>query len=159
MADEKTTPEPKSKKKLFMIVGGVLVLALGGGGFMFMKGGKAEAAEDTKKEKEVVLGELIRLDPITLNLADGDRYLKVGVSVQMQVVEGAEAGGGGHGGGSDALEVEILDETIHVLGGMTFEQLTKEHGREKAKENLLKALKKSTHDQAYELYFTDFVAQ
>jgi flagellar protein FliL len=156
MADEKTTPEPKSRKKLFMIVGGVLVLALGGGGFMFMKGGKAEAAEDTKKEKEVVLGELIRLDPITLNLADGDRYLKVGISAQLQVVEGAEAGG--HGG-NDALEVHILDETIHVLGGMTYEQLTKEHGREKAKEKLLKALKKSSHDQVYEIYFTDFVAQ
>jgi flagellar FliL protein len=158
MADEKTTPEPKSKKKLFMIVGGVLVLALGGGGFMFMKGGKAEAAEDTKKEKEVVLGELIRLDPITLNLADGDRYLKVGVSVQLQVVEGAESGGG-HGGGADALEVEILDETIHVLGSMSYEELTKKGGREKAKKELLKDLKKSTHDQAYELCFTDFVAQ
>jgi len=159
MADEKTTtPESKSKKKLFMIVGGVLVLALGGGGFMFMKGGKAEAAEDTKKEKEVVLGELIRLDPITLNLADGDRYLKVGVSVQLQVVEGAESGGG-HGGGADALEVEILDETIHVLGSMSYEELTKKGGREKAKKELLKDLKKSTHDQAYELYFTDFVAQ
>jgi|SRR4051812_42158692 flagellar FliL protein len=157
MAD--ATPDKKSKKKLFMIVGGVLVLALGGGGFMFMKGGKAEASEEgAKKEKEVALGELIRLDPITLNLADGDRYLKVGVSVQLQVVEGVE-GGGGHGGGADALEVEILDETIHVLGGMTFEQLTARNGREKAKEKLLKALKKSTHEQAYELYFTDFVAQ
>jgi flagellar FliL protein len=158
MADEKTTPETKSKKKLFMIIGGALVLALGGGGFMFMKGGKAEASEEHAKEKEVVLGELIRLDPITLNLADGDRYLKVGVSAQLQVVEGAEAGGG-HGGGNDALEVHILDETIHVLGGMTYEQLTKEYGREKAKEKLLKALKKSSHDQVYEIYFTDFVAQ
>src|SRR3712207_2977906 len=132
MADEKAT-EKKSRKKLFMIVGGVLAVALAGGGLVMMKGGKAEASEEEHKEKEVVLGELIRLDPITLNLADGDRYLKVGVSVQLRVVEGADHGGGGHGGGNDALEVEILDETIHVLGGMTYEQLTAHHGREKAK--------------------------
>ena len=132
MAEEKKDAAPaKSKKKLFMIIGAALVVALGGGGFMMMKGGKAEAAESHAKEKEEPeLGELIRLDPITLNLADGDRYLKVGLSVQLLLAEG---GGGGHGAGTDAIEVEILDETIHVLGSMTYEQLTRPHVRENAK--------------------------
>ena len=78
MADsEAAEAAPKKSNKMLMIIL-VAVLALGGGGagaFFAMSGGKA--GEKPPPEP----GEVIPLEPITINLAGG-HYLKLGFALQ-----------------------------------------------------------------------------
>jgi flagellar FliL protein len=154
-AAEAAAPKKGGKKKLMMIVAGVVVLALAGGGFMMMKGGgKAEAAEaeDAKKEaKAEELGEIIKLDAITLNLADGDHYLKVGIALQLSKKAPAEE--------VDAQSPRALDETIRFLGAHSFEELNGPKEREKARKELAHKLGEMFEENVIDVYFTDFVMQ
>jgi flagellar FliL protein len=154
MAEEAEAPKAKGgKKKLIVIVAGVLVLALGGGGFMMMKGGgKAEAADTKKKEaKPEKLGEIIKLDSITLNLDDGEHYAKVGIALQLSVKANAEE--------IDAQTPRALDETIRFLGGHSYDELDGQKQREKARKELGKKMKEMFHDEVEDVYFTEFVMQ
>jgi flagellar FliL protein len=145
---EETEDGPKkSKKKLIIIV--VLVLALAGGGyFMFLKP-KGPAVVPPPEP-----GAVLKLDPITLNLADG-RYLKLGLALQFTVEAGA---GGGHGGaepdGSHALDLAIAQ-----LSNRKITELNSAEAREKAKEELKKAVEKAYHEAVMDVYFTEFVMQ
>jgi flagellar FliL protein len=153
MAEEAAAPQKGGKKKLMMIVAGVVVLALAGGGFMMMKGGgKAEAAEAKKEAEPEPLGEIIKLDAITLNLADGDHYLKVGIALQLS----AKAA---HAEEVDAQSPRALDETIRFMGSHTYEELNGPKQREKARKELAHKLEEMFHHDVVDVYFTDFVMQ
>src|SRR5919109_1030215 len=149
MAEEETAKG--GKKKLMMIVAGGGVLALAGGAFMMKGGGKAEAAEghdkeDTKKEaKKEELGEIIKLESITLNLADGVHYLKAGVALQLSAKANAEE--------IDAHSAKALDTIITVLGARTYNQLVGPRNREKVKAELGKKLGEEFEDQIVGVYF------
>jgi flagellar FliL protein len=148
---EEAAAKKGGKKKLIFIVAGVLVLGLAGGGFMVMKGGKAEASAAKKEAKKEPLGQIIKLDPITLNLADGDHYLKVGIALQLDIKANAEE--------VDAQSPRALDETIRFLGGHTYDELNGPKLREKARKELAKKLGEMFEDQVVDVYFTDFVMQ
>jgi len=149
---EEAAAKKGGKKKLMMIAAGALVLALGGGGFMMMKGGKAEAAEAKKEAEPAPMGEIIKLDAITLNLADGDHYLKVGIALQLS----AEAA---HAEEVDGQSPRALDETIRFLGGHTYEELNGPKQREKARKELAHKMEEMFHHQVVDVYFTEFVMQ
>jgi flagellar protein FliL len=141
------------KKKLVMIVAGVVVLAIAGGGFMLTKGGgKAEAAEAKKEAEAKPMGEIIKLDAITLNLADGDHYLKVGIALQLS----AEAK---HPDEVDAQSPRALDETIRFFGAHSYEELDGARKREKARKELAHRIEAMFHHEVVDVYFTDFVMQ
>src|SRR4051812_15582508 len=84
MAEEEVIEEPKKKRsrKKLLIPVVVLVLGLSVGGFLFMSGSKKSAAHPSTTTTTVALGQVVRIDPITLNLADG-HVLKVGIALQM----------------------------------------------------------------------------
>jgi flagellar FliL protein len=145
------TTEPvaadSGKKKKILIIA-VALIAVAGAWFMLMGPGsgkgEAEAAEP-------VPGEVVALEPITMNLADG-RLLKVGLALQLPLESG-----GGHGGelnGSVAL-----DEAISFLGEHTYAQLAVPEGRQKAKAELSKRVYERYHHEVLEVYFTEFVMQ
>src|SRR3954466_13748617 len=83
-------PQPK-KGKSNMIPAVVVAAGLLGGGY-FMSGGGGAAAPAgaagagraaTTSTTEGVTGEVIKLDPITMNLADG-RFVKLGLGLQLK---------------------------------------------------------------------------
>ena len=125
------------KKKLVMIL--VLVLVLGGAAYWFVlkpKGGV----------EKPVPGEVMRLDPIQVNLAGG-HYLKIGVALQL-TASAHEADG-----------AMALDATIDTFSGRSMDSLTRPDNREKLKAKLEKELEHRYHGDVMGVYFTDFVTQ
>ena len=109
---------------------------LGGGYFMSGGGGAkaepaaAEGGATTTTTEKVEHGEVVKLDSITLNLADG-RFVKLGIALELEKGAG---GGGGHGGGGAAAAFEgksavALDLAISTLGEKTYGQLAAPGGR------------------------------
>ena len=121
-ADKDKGAEEKSgglKGKLVMVVPLVLLLAAAGW-YFFLRGG----GEETKELPPPVAGEVLEVDPITINLAGG-HFLKLGMG--LQVVKGA------HEVPSSA---KALDLAISQFSGKTIAELSSADGREKNKAEL-----------------------
>ena len=128
------------KKKLVMAVALVVLVA---GWFFLMGPGSGDAAEKPKPKP----GEVLEMEPITMNLADG-RLLKVGIALQP-TYDGAYGMSG----------AKALDETIAFLGEHTYEQLAAPGARQVAKGELTKRIIKRYEKKVMEVYFTEFVMQ
>ena len=139
------------RKKLVMIVVPVLLAVVGAWYFVLGPGSGGSEAEEKPKEPE--LGEVVALEPITMNLADG-RLLKVGLALQLPLEP--PAGGGGHGEFSGSV---ALDEAIAFLGEHTYDQLAAPAARQAAKKELSKRVNERYHHAVLEVYFTEFVMQ
>ena len=138
------------KKKLVMIVVPVLLVVVAAWYFVLGPGSGGSEAEEKPK---VELGEVVALDPITMNLADG-RLLKVGLALQLPLEP--PAGGGGHGEFSGSV---ALDEAIAFLGEHTYDQLAAPAARQAAKKELSHRVNERYHHGVLEVYFTEFVMQ
>ena len=94
--------------------------------------------------------EVVALDAITLNLADG-RFLKLGLALQLapktEVKDAASFG------------ARALDQTIDLLGAYTYKDLSAPGARAKAKEKLSKAVAGVYDGAVLGVYFTEFVMQ
>ncbi len=144
--------EKGGKKKLVMLVVPVLLAVVAAWYFVLGPGSGGSAAEE--KPKEVELGEVVALDPITMNLADG-RLLKVGLALQLPL-EPPAGSGGGHGEFSGSV---ALDEAIAFLGEHTYDQLAAPAARQAAKKELSHRVNERYHHGVLEVYFTEFVMQ
>jgi flagellar FliL protein len=129
----------KSKKKLLMLVVLVVVLTAGGW-FMFLRpsSGAAPAPEP---------GPVVRLDSISLNLADG-HYLKLGIALQATAKVKEELDG-----------AKALDIAISQLSGRPIAQLASSESREAAKKKLATSIEKAYEHEVMGIYFTEFVMQ
>ena len=128
--------EKGSKKKLIMIVVGVL--ALGGGGYyMFLK---------TKPTGPPVAGEVVKLEPIQINLAD-EHYLRIGLALQL--VAGAHEADGS----------KALDATIGVFSGLEMSEVNDPKHRELLRKELVKELDERYEGEVMGVYFTELVTQ
>jgi flagellar FliL protein len=94
-----------------------------------------------------VAGAVVKLDPITINLAGG-HFLKLGLSLQASADAGEEVSG-----------AKALDAAIDLFSGRTIEELAKRDGREKAKKALIDEVAELYENKVYDIYFTDFVMQ
>lgn len=139
MSETEATPEPKSKKKLIIIV--VLVLALAGGAFFFLK------PSGEPKEKHPEPGEVLILEPVTVNLAGGG-YLKVGVAMLMTI------DAAGHG---DPNTAKALDMTIAEFSQADLAEVTGK--RQEMQDHLEEKIIKAYHHTVIEIYYTEYVAQ
>ena len=168
--------EPK-RGRSNLIPAVVLAVGLLGGGFLMSRGGGGAAAAapadaaatgEGEAPHEPEPGEIVVVDPITLNLADG-RFLKVGLALQLPKAEGGdgEAAHGAEGegeeeaaeGGVDTFTVKALDETIAVLGDLTYAELAAPGGRAAAKERLSHAVAERYEGEVMGVMFTEFVMQ
>lgn len=134
-----TEPTKKSRKKLLLVL--VVVLAVAGAAYWFLlKPGGADAAEP-------VPGEVVVMEPIQVNLAEG-HYLRIGVALQLtaDVTHAAD--------GSKALDL-----VIDTFSGRTTEELAQHKEREKIKKELLHEVEEAYHHEVMDLYFTEFVTQ
>ena len=96
--------EGRQEKKLIIILV-VLLLVAGGAGYWFFLKPPAEPPEP-------VPGEVVALDPIQVNLADG-HYLRIGIALQL-TTEAHEADGS-----------KALDAVIDLFSGVDMDELTK----------------------------------
>ena len=126
------------RKKLVMVL--ALVLLLGGAAYWFVLKPKPAGADEPKP------GEVLRLDPIQVNLSGG-HYLKIGVALQL-TAKAHEADG-----------AMALDATIDTFSGKSMDALTLPDNREKLKAHLEKELEHRYHGDVMGVYFTDFVTQ
>lgn len=134
----------KKKKTLPIIIGAVVLLvALGAGAFFMMSGGgEAEA----KEEPPPVPGEVLVMEPITVNL-EGGHYLQLGISLQL--VEGAAKLDGS----------KALDHAIATFSMQKQEDLHDAAHREKLREELTTKVIEAYEKKVMAVYLTQFVTQ
>jgi flagellar protein FliL len=124
------------KKKLVIVVLLVIVLAAAAWWFVLRK--PAEAAPKP--------GEVVALDPIQVNLADG-HYLSIGIA--LQAVDGAEELDGS----------KALDAVIGLYSGRSIDELIKPKAREHLKDELSTELGELYEKEVMGVYLTQFVTQ
>ena len=124
------------KKKIVLLL--VLVLAIGGAAYWFVLKPSPKA--------EPKPGEVVRLEPIQVNLAGG-HYLKIGIALQL-TADAHEADGS-----------KALDATIETFSGLSMDELTRSESRAKLKKELDKELEHLYHGEVMDVYFTEFVTQ
>jgi flagellar FliL protein len=142
----------RSKKGTLTLVA---VLLLGAAAGYVLKGGGS--SEDPAGAVAATVppepGTMIDIDALSLNLA-GDRYLRVGVAVQLVKGEGADP---------TAWLAEqgpvVRDLLIATLGGAHVADLSDAAGRDVVRADLLAKANAKLDDKVYALYFTEFVMQ
>lgn len=134
---------PRSRKKVLIVA---LVLLLVGAG-AYLKLGKAGPADAAPKP-----GIVLKLEPITLNLAEG-HYLKLTLALQFT----ADAGGGAHGEKPDGSRA--LDLAIAQLSNRRIVELNSAGARTKVKAELMRAIGEAYDHDVMDVYFTEFVMQ
>ena len=139
-AVEETGTEKKGgkKKKLLVIV--LLLAVLGGAGYWFFLKPSSGAAPPPKP------GEVLALDPIQVNLADG-HYLSIGIALQLTK------------GASEADGSKALDAVISLYSGRNIAELIKPKARAALKKELKAELSDLYDKEVMDVYLTQFVTQ
>jgi flagellar protein FliL len=91
-------------------------------------------------------GEIVKLDPIQINLADG-HYLRLGLSLQLS------------NAAHEADGSKALDAAIEMFSGRNLSYVQKNEHRAELKEKLSEELEHAYHGDVMEVYFTEFVTQ
>jgi flagellar FliL protein len=116
----------------------LLVVLLGGAGYWFvLKPGGGGPPQP---------GEVLTLDPIQVNLADG-HYLSVGIA--LQEVKGAEVKDGS----------KALDAVIDLYSGRNMDDLIKAKTRTELKKQLAHEIRVLYDEEVMDVYLTQFVTQ
>jgi flagellar FliL protein len=135
------------KKKLFVMLA-VLLVAAGAGAYFFLFAGSGEA-----EAEEPVAGEVLALEPVTVNLAGGG-YLKIGITLQ-----GTEAAASGHGGGLDGSKA--LDILIATYSQAQPADVTgaREALKESLEHQIVEAYTEDGEEMVMGIYLTEYVTQ
>jgi flagellar FliL protein len=156
------------KNKLFMMIGAVvLVLGLGGGaGWYFMHGSSAEASEPSKKDhdgskkkkKEEHPPEYLAVEPFTVNLQpeNGDQYLQVAFTLQVNGAEQAEA--------IKSNMAKVRSRVLLLLSGKKASEINTVEGKQQLAGEILAAVKlpfaeHGDEQEISDVLFTSFIIQ
>lgn len=152
--DKTPEPEPepkkKSKKLLFIIIGAVLLVGGGVAAFFLLGSGGGSAAPEPEPTHEP--GDVLVIEPISLNLADG-HYLRFGMTLQLVYHEG-----GGHGD-TEVDGSKAIDVAIGLYSGRELSEVSSAEGREELKAELLHRLEEAYHGEVMDVYLTNYVTQ
>ncbi|UDY37191.1 flagellar basal body-associated FliL family protein [Dermatobacter hominis] len=145
------TPSPSApapaKKGRFPVVVAAVVLAVGLVGAAFVLRGGGGAAEEVEPEPPKA-GEVVPLDALTLNLADG-HLARVGVAVEL--TESTTAADWEKAGGPSRMS----DSVISRIGALRAEEVT----AERVKDELHDAGADRFGDEFHGVYLTELVVQ
>ena len=136
-------PAKGGRKKLVLVAVLVVALVAAGAWWFLLKpsGGEAEA------EPEPVPGDVVALEAISINLADG-HYLRVGIALQA-TADAAHAPEGS----------QALNLLIDTFTGRTVEELATTETRAALQEELAHQVEEAYHHEVMDVYFTEFVTQ
>ena len=140
-------PAGGRRKKLLALVGAVLLVAGGAAWFLLLGPGASAEAAEPEKEPEVELGDVVAVEPISINLADG-HYLKLGLGLQTVADVAHEPDGS-----------IALDAAITLYSGRSMAELADPTAREALKGELLHTLEEEYHHDVVDVYFTEYVMQ
>lgn len=138
-------PAPKSKKKLLVVVVLVVLLAAAAAWWFLLRpsGATAEPAAEPEPEK----GEVLVVEPVSLNLADG-HYLRLGFSLQLT---------------ADAHEAPdpaaALDHAIALFSGRTVAEVSDPTTRAELRDELAEQLVEVYEGEVMGVYLTNYVTQ
>ena len=135
---EETEAGGGGKKKLLVVLV-VLVLAGVATWWFMLRPASAEEAPTP--------GEVVKLEAIQVNLADG-HYLRIGIALQATDEVKEELDGS-----------KALDATIELFTGERQEQLARKPYRDDLKKKLEHRLEETYEGEVMKVYFTDFVTQ
>ncbi|HET9143767.1 flagellar basal body-associated FliL family protein [Actinophytocola sp.] len=135
----KADKKPLGKKKLFIIIGALVLALAGGGGYYFFLGKSGPAEPEP--------GEVVALEPITLNLTDG-HYLKLRLALQATIdvetkVDGSKA----------------LDLAVSEFSNRPVAELSGDAAREASKASLKQKIADAYKGAVMDIYFTEFVME
>ncbi len=159
--DEAVEAEPPSEGKKGKKAKGkrsnVLPALIGAGGLVvggfLMKPSSAPAAtEEAAAEEEAVPGELVALEPMTLNLSDG-HYLRLGVALEL--IEGVEAKEFEESGATNRFRDLIIDRAADLTSG----EVATPDGRDQLKSTLRDGGHELFEEEFFEIYLTELVVQ
>ena len=139
----------KKPKKIVLIIGAVAILAIAGAAYVFVLKPSSASAEPPP-EAEPVPGEILTIEPVSINLADG-HYLRLGLGLQL--VEGV----GGEGGGPNPAHA--LDLAIALYSGHTVAEVSDPATRDALKAELATELEHAYEGEVMDVYLTDYVTQ
>ena len=129
--------KPKGRRKVVIIAVVAIVAILGAGAYFALKPSGPVAPQP---------GEVVKLDPIQINLAGG-HYLRVGIALQARqgaaTLEGSKA----------------LDATIDLFSGQSMTDLDQGQARNALKAKLGHELTGLYDGDVMGVYFTEFVTQ
>lgn len=145
-------PEPEKKagggrKKLIVIIAAVVVVAGAAAWFFLGRGGGAAAEPAAEPAPEP--GEVVQVEPISVNLADG-HYLRLGLGLQLTI----DAGGHGPIDPSPAL-----DAAISLYSGRAVAEVNDPATRDALKAELAGILEEKYHGEVMDVYLTNYVTQ
>ena len=139
----------KSRKRLVVILLVVVVLAAAGAGwYVFLGPGHATGtAAAPKPTPTQVAGQVLTVDPVSVNLAGG-HYLRLGLAIQL----------------SDAVKQtpnasRALDLAIALYSGRTVDEVSAPATRDQLKAQLLTQLRQAYGEGVMDVYLTDYVTQ
>ncbi|MBO0901264.1 flagellar basal body-associated FliL family protein [Cellulomonas sp. zg-ZUI222] len=140
-------PAGRPRRRLLLVVVLVLVLAVAGAAAWFLLGRDAEVPEAPVAEPAPVAGEVVQVDPISINLADG-RYLRLGLGLQLT----ADA----HGAPDPS---RALDLAISLYSGRTVGEVSDPTTRDALKTQLAEQLAHAYEGEVMDVYLTNYVTQ
>jgi flagellar FliL protein len=161
-------PAAGGKSKLFIMIGAaVLVLGLGGGaGWYFMHGSADESAEPAKKEhgsskkkkKEEHPPEYLAIEPFTVNLQpeNGDQYLQVAFTLQVEGTEQAEL--------IKTNMAKVRSRVLLLLSGKKASEINTVEGKQQLAGEILAVVKEpftehGDEQEVADVLFTSFIIQ
>ena len=146
-APEPEPAAPKKKKKVLVVVLAVVVLlAAAAGAYLFVLKPGGDPAEPAEPEP-VVLGEVLPVESVSLNLANG-RYLRLGLALQLS----AEV----HG---EVDTARALDQAIALFSGRDIAEVTDPAVRDQLVAELAHQLEETYHGEVVDVYLTEYVTQ
>lgn len=150
VAPQPAEPEGRKKSGIGKVLLVIAAMALAGGGvYWFTAGPGAGGAEtaQTAVEPAPEPGEVLAVDPISLNLAGG-RYLRIGIALQLTADVHEEPD-----------TARALDAVVALFSQRPIEEVTTTEGREALKGELLHQLEQIYEGEVMDVYFTDYVTQ
>lgn len=134
------------KKKLLVIA--LAVLLVGGAAYWFLlKPAPPADGAAVVEEPAPEPGEVLVVEPISINLADG-HYLRIGVGLQLTADVAEEPD-----------TARALDLVVALFSQRPMAEVTTTEGREALKAELLHQLEEAYEGEVMGVYFTDYVTQ
>ena len=130
-----------------LVIVAVVVLAAGAYLVVLRPHGTAGAAQAPKPTPTPVAGEVLNVDPVSVNLAGG-HYLRLGLALQLSTAEKAKPD-----------PARALDLAIALYSGRSVDEVSAPATRDQLKGQLLAELQQAYGEGVMDVYLTDYVTQ
>jgi flagellar FliL protein len=166
-ADAAAAPAGGGKSKLVILLAAVIVLGLGGGAaWYFMHGSAAEETAEApkkeksskKKKKEEHPAEYLAIEPFTVNLQpeNGDQYLQVAFTLQVDGPEQAEL--------IKTNMAKVRSRVLMLLSGKKASEISTVEGKQQLAGEILAVVKApfdahGDEQDVSDVLFTSFIIQ